>query len=1465
LEAKDKTNHNTESQPLGELLELRLRIAELEEAEARRRRVDKALRLSEKYFRTLIENTMDVITMLDQDGVITYQSPSTERVLGYGEEELLGKNILQYIHPADSAAVVERMARIVDSLRDLGPFRFRFRRKEGSWCDLEGTGKAILEGSELAGIIISSRDITRRKRTEQELRRYQERLEEMVLERTAELEKTNYLLRREIGERRQAELEKRQSEEYFQELFKNTQDLILVIGEDGRIRFINAAVKRMLGYEVEEMVGRDAYEQIHPDDIQRVIESQRDTDQPRTLEVRVRHKDGSWRWHEATETNLLEHAAVEGIVISTRDVTERKLAEEALRESEEKFRSITNAATDAILSLDDQGRITYMNRAGEKIFGYTSQEVVGQEMVSLFIPERFRDAYRMGMEEYIAAGEGDLPIKRMEIPGLRKDGTEFLAEVSISAFHIRGAWHFEALVRDITEQKEAEEALKESEERYRALVENANDVIYTVDTKGGIVYISPAIERISGYKAGELIGRNFLEFIHPDDQAERLSDFGATMQGRLQPSEFRLLDRDGSIRYVRTSSRPVVKDGMVVGLSGVMTDITERREAEESLERSERYFRSLIENARDIIAVLDAEGDVTYESPSVERVLGYKPGELLGKNVFEFVHPEDVPRVREVFSAGIQTPGTIEYLELRFAHADGSWRHLDVTGYNLLEDPSVGGVVINARDITERKEAEESLRDSEEKYRDLVENINDVILTLDKDGFISYISPVIEKVSGYSVEELLGRHYSEFVHPDDLPERLAKRERLLRGAEEPSEFRLVDKDGSIRFVRTSSHLRFKEGEMAGTVVVMTDISERMRAEEALRESEEKFRLISEQSIMGIIILQDDMVKYVNQAAADVFGYTVEEALAWGPKEFVKAIHPDDMPFVLEQIEKKRTGEPGAVANYITRIISGTGKVKWAEVYSKSVLFGGRKADLITIADVSERMRMQEELKGREEYFRSLIENASDVIVTVDHEGRVTYVSPSVERTLGFKPEELLGDVGFAKINPDDIFRAVETFKRILENPGRVYSVGLRVKHKNGTWRYIDVNVRNLLGHPSVQAIVANYRDITERKLMRERLESINHLFLSLGVDLVTNMESIMRAARDILGGKMAVYCRLQKGRFSLLTTAQGEDGLIVTRQPEGFVGYKVISADMDEPLVIEDLEASGYGEKDPLVRKYGLKSFVGYPVRTGRDQTMGCLGLFIDGARELSADELEILGMLARALSVEEERLSHEEGLKDFIDIASHELRHPVTLMKGYALTLRDFAHKMDEDARREALNVINDGAERLDLLVRELLNVSRIERGRFTMKKREADLKHLIERAVEEVREKGCEQRFEVSVSEGIGLRRVDEEKMVRVMVILLDNAVNHSPAGSTIELVAECRDGEALVSVLDRGVGVPEKERGLIFERFYQVVDALHHSTSGMGLGLYIAREIVESHGGKIWCEAREGGGSAFRFTIP
>lgn len=528
---------------------------------------------------------------------------------------------------------------------------------------------------------------------------------------------------------------------------------------------------------------------------------------------------------------------------------------------------------------------------------------------------------------------------------------------------------------------------------------------------------------------------------------------------------------------------------------------------------------------------------------------------------------------------------------------------------------------------------------------------------------------------------------------------------------------------------------------------------------------------------------------------------------------------------------------------------------------------GRRVEVSGSDEVSTLARsinhMMDLREKEERRFRSLVEHAQDIIAVLDREGTVTYQSPSTGRILGYGPEGILGKNVFDLIHPDDLTWARHVFRRSIEKPDSLGRHELRFQRGDGTWCRLEFIGLNLIEDPAVRGVVVNARDITAQVEARERLEKINRLFTGLGAEIMDNIERIVFACREILGVDFAAYSRAEKGKLVVISTAPGEEGFKVVDPSEKCPFINLMRQNARDPLPPRRLDVRQHCGECPVGSLEGYGLCAGHPV-TLMDKTVGFLSVFDPVKEDFSREETEILGTLARAISVEEERLAHERELKDFIDIASHELRHPVTLMKGYAITLRDHWERVPEDTRRELLENIDQGADRLDLLIRELLDVSRIERGRLDLTLREVPLQPIAERALSEMEARGNRGRFTLRLPPDLAPRLVDPEKIQRVLIILLENAVNFSPLDSPIEVSAEERDDAVVFSVMDRGSGVPQKDRERIFERFYQVEDVLHHSKSGMGMGLYIAREIVEAHGGRIWYEPRPGGGSTFRFTL-
>jgi PAS domain S-box-containing protein len=1564
-------------------------------------------------------------------------------------------------------------------------------------------------------------------------------------------------LRRRISEL-QASLEKSEgtgatstpSEEYTRYLLDYSFDLIVLLDREGKTKYLSPSIGRLLGYKLEEVLGANAFDYFHPEDLPEITEFFNKrigyTGFSSRVVFRIKHKDGSWRYMEAIGNNLLDDPQVQGVVVNARDITERVQLEEELSRAEEHYRTILDSASDAIFIHDlNDGELLYVNQRMTEMYGYTLEEA---RQLGLDAFETYQEPYTVkNLIAYgLKAAKGEPQV--FEWRPVDKDGRPFWVEVNLRRARVIGRECILSIVRDITDRKTAEENLLRSEEYFRSLIENTSDIISVMDAEGRIRYVSPSITRISGEKPEEIIGKNGFENIHPDDIPQLMEVFAEGMKtpGITVGAEYRIQHKDGTWHTYQGVGQNLLDNPYIHGIVVHSTDITERKRLEEELLRSEEYFRSLIENTSDIIVVLDAEGILRYVGPSVERNSGHKPEELIGKTLFEFAHPDDIQASAKDLAYATSRPGVAQYAEIRIRHKNGSWHYYEASSNNLLDNPAVLGIVINARDITERKEAErfdqlqrdmavalsgaitldealkvslqgvlaatgmdsggiylideetgaldlvhhighseafvhevshvdnddpiikpiligepiydnyetfeprvigkeleeglkamaivpirhegkvigslniashtiqevptrsrqiieilarqiaqsimharlvtalqeseekyrliydytgqpiytydtelrligvnrkaieligfseeellgrpileldilhpddfertakdiqrlfngevvtdelrfkrrdgsyyiaevtgaplynqegeiiaftniarditelkeaeEALRESEQKFRVLAETATTVILIYRGDRLL-YVNPAAVKMSGYTKEELLEMNIWDVIHPDHKEiAREAAYGRMEGELEEPpNEVVFYGKDGEERWIYAKASQIDYEGETAGLVEVI-DITDRKKMEKALRESEQKFRVLAETATTAIVIYQGDKLIYVNPAAAEMSGYTEEELLEINVYEFV---HPDQRD-ELQVLARKRL--EGKISNPVYEVIYITknGEERWAYVTTSEIEYEGQIAGLVEVVDITGRKEAEQALRESEERYRLIFDYSGEAIFTYDRELKLISINRMACDLIGYQEEELKGanifELGI--LHPDEYEEAVKNNERLFS--GEVVNTELKFVRKDGGILIAEVTGAPLYDQQGKVIAITNVaRDVTVRKRHEVRLEKLNRCFLGLGPDPMENIKSITLSGQDILEDYDIQYCRLDKGRFSIFAPSHKSEDFILPDSAEDYICYDTISSNRGKPLVIDDLDGAPF-KKDPPAKEGGYKSFLGYPTRLG-DKTVGSICLYGRSQGSFAQEDINFLGMLARALTIEEERLAYEESIRHFVDIASHELRTPLSIIKGYADAFQ-YGDLMELNRfQMDKIRIINTKADKMTRTINDLMHLSRIERGHFIIERQEVDLETLIQSVVEQMRDKGIQNKFTLSFSDGIERCNVDPEKLGDALRVLLDNAVSYSPPQSDIDIEAAPGDSGVTISVLDRGRGIEEKDHGRIFDRFYQTEDSRHHSATGMGLGLFIAREIVEGHGGRIWYEPREGGGSIFSFNIP
>jgi two-component system, sensor histidine kinase and response regulator len=444
--------------------------------------------------------------------------------------------------------------------------------------------------------------------------------------------------------------------------------------------------------------------------------------------------------------------------------------------------------------------------------------------------------------------------------------------------------------------------------------------------------------------------------IHPDDHDEVVNSIQASAK-ELSPwqHEYRVKFDDGTIRILFGNALPQREVGGSVLWHGFITDITESKLARQQLQDSEARYSSMISNVTDVIAIMDADGLKKYESPNMQKFFGWLPEDTAGKSAFSFIHPDDMEYALKVFYSVLGEDRSVKTLEFRHECKDGSYKPIELTISNLLNDPLINGLMVSFRDISERKLAEETLLKSEAKYSSMISNISDVIGIMGADGLMTYKSANIEKFFGWLPDERVGTSGFATIHPDDIE----KVEKAFYGMLEKEnsvitlEFRYQCKDGTYKPIELTASNQLNNPAINGVLLNYRDISDRKTIEANLEESKEKYRGLSEASFESIFLSEKGLCIEQNLAAELMFGYTSEEALTRYGTDWIV---PEDREMVMKNMLS------GFEEPYEAMALRRDGSTFPCVLKGRMMQYKGKDVRVTSLNDITARKNAEDKLK-----------------------------------------------------------------------------------------------------------------------------------------------------------------------------------------------------------------------------------------------------------------------------------------------------------------------------------------------------------------------------------------------------------------------------------------------------------------------------------------------------------------------
>ncbi|MBU7014172.1 MAG: PAS domain S-box protein [Theionarchaea archaeon] len=1160
--------------------------------------------------------------------------------------------------------------------------------------------------------------------------------------------------------------------------------------------------------------------------------------------------------------------------------------ERELSQTETKYRTLFERAHDAVFITDADGSHIEVNERASHLLGYTPEELQTCSFKEILVLSEPQDS-----EQYLERILNGEDIPRDEQQFRTKDGRVIPVEISVSGIpdESGNVAYIQTIARENLQTKDAERTLKESEERHRDLFENAPLGIYRTTPDGQILLANPALIRLLGYTTFEdLATRNLEEEGFEAGYPRSMFKDFLEREGQISGLESAWIRKDGTTVFLRENAK-VVRDvkGSVVYYEGTVEDITERRKGEEELEKSEKRFRALIRDSSDVVYIVSRDGVIEYVSPNVQQILGYYEDTSRSLSILDFVHPKDQKKAGTALSELLQHPGQTLVYEFRVRHISGSYLWVEVWGKSLLDDPAVSGIVLNVRNITERRKAEEILRESEEKYRNIVELDPDGIAVIDTKGVLTSCNNAFLTLTGYDREDIVGKHFTRLpaLPTRDVPMYVNLFKKLIKGEpSEPLEFTWVHKNGSKRLGEAYVSFIKKDDRVVGVQAVARDTTERKKAEEELRESEERYRNIVELAPDGIITTDlKGVITSCNSAFLEMAGYTRDEMLG---RHFSRlpTLRARDIPKflrVLNSLVRGKSPKPIQAAWTQKDGETHTGEIHVCAMKKKGSLTGFQAI----IRDTTERMHTQEMLRQSEEKYRTLMENLHVGVYrsTPEKNGQFIDFNKAFASMLGYSDKDELKTLTVSNIyvNPEDRHAFTEKIQSegflrneellLMKKDGThiiVSDTATPVYDKEGRFLYIDGISEDITYQKRVEEELLQYRQHLE-ELVGERTDELRETNEKLQREIATRMQ----AEESLAAEKEQLSVTLRSIGDGVITTTIDGAVALVNKVAEKLTGWSQEEA-VGRPLhdvftIINEItrlpcespvqkalregKVVGLGNNTVLVARDGTERIIadsGAPIRDKNSQIIGVVLVFRDITEkrrseqgQLRAQKLESLGILAGGIA------------HDFNNILTAILNN-VTLAKVAT----------GDHAVRAKLERIEKASLQARNLTQQLLTFSK---GGIPIRKI-TSLGDLI-RDSASFALRGSNVRCHFYIDDSLWPAEIDEGQMGQVINNLMINADQAMPEGGIVQVRAEnveVTSAEELplhpgkyvkISIKDEGTGMPERLFSRIFDPYFTT------KQKGSGLGLATSYSIIKKHDGHIDVESEVGTGTTFYIWLP
>jgi PAS domain S-box-containing protein len=1402
-----------------------------------------------------------------------------------------------------------------------------------------------------------------RQRSKQALQGAHDAMERRVDKRTAELRKSKQALQR----------ERDKAERYL----NIAPAIIVALDAEGCITLLNELGAEILACDQADVIGRNWFDTFLPEGIREEVKAVFDQlmdDDVQPVEyvegvvLTGQGKERIIRWHNTVLKN--ERGEITGVLSAGQDITKRKRAEKERKRYIRELQIITDTITTTsrmentdqmceflgktiqdvneeayvIVSLYDREldaiRVRAMVGDGEtfeRVFGQFGDDLADVLAVPLSDLDEQTRPYATGKLERIPGGlyallggkvpqetcrkvEDEANISAVYAVGFALEdkpygGISILVpqgeKLQYSAVIETLASHFSVVIQ----RRQAEEALRQSEEQYSVLFESFPLGITVADSDGQILEANAESERLLGISRDEHAARQIdgeeWRIIRPDGSpmpAEEYASVRALQENRLiEDVEMGIIRPDSEITWISVTAAPLEDDRVVI----TYNDVTRRHQMEDALKESEERFRVLFKTMTEGVALHEmvydeAERPIDYVilevNPAYETQTGLAGESVIGERASD-VYGTDTPPYLDTYAQMAETGQPVEF-EVNFTPLD---KHFRISAFS----PAEGQFATVFEDITERKRTEEALRESRQWLSTTLRSIGDAVIATDERGQVRLMNPVAEDLTGWNEAEAVGEPLEDVFHI--VNKRTGERvenpvdkvfcEGVIVGL--ANHTTLIAEDGTRYSIADSAApIKDQDGAIIGAVLVFRDVTERRRAEEALRESEAFLQTVYEHSPVGFFVVEvtaegDYVYQGINPAHEEIIGISDDFLQGKSPRVLEPDYGKDVVDYILDLYDTcVQQRSPLRIEE----------EVDWGDetisLLTQITPLFDEKGDVYRLIgaalDITGRKRTKEALRATRERYRSLFEETPVGLYRTTVSGEILEANPALVSMLGYQEREALleADVLDFYLDPDDRKRNVGTSSTADDWE----SVEVRLRRKDGQIIWVRDTGRAVRDS---EGQICHYDgalvDITERRRAEETLRQRNRELALLrragqafdsSLDLKQVLATVLEETRRLLD---VVACsvwlvdpdtdelvcwqatgpRREVVRDWRLAPGVGVAGQVV-RHGESFI---VSDTRTDERYFAGVAQEAGLD----------LRSVLAVPLRV-KEGVIGVLEMVDVEVDGFTLDDMLLGEQLAAsaAIAIENARLYEQaqqeiaerkraekeieryaaelersnRDLQQFAYAVSHDLQEPLRVSTSYLRLLEERYDDQLDDRADKYIGKAVSSAERMKAMINALLDLSRV--GTRGEEPAPADAEEVLKRILGSL-ERAIEDANAKVTHDPLPTVMADEAQLAQIFQNLIANAIKFRHEGKRPHVhISAGREGdEWLFSVADNGIGIDPEQ----VDRIFQIFQRLHTEEEypGLGMGLALCKRIVERHGGRIWVASKVGHGSTFTFTLP